>query len=222
MKLSKGFTLLEIGLVIFIIGILVSMFLPSMTQDFKDKGKVTEIIKIAQINSNISKLLSQECNRTLNYVVLNSASGLLATGYTFSDLLSVGSQSSSISTYVRPAFQACVKRSYFGATSNLFKNSGGYYTVTSLNFGQNVGANNIARTGIISMLNGKTYIGSCFQDKNKSGILKKVINNLDPSFDTSTLYDGYINTSLTSNWIYLWNEQASYDQLCLYDKTQPA
>jgi prepilin-type N-terminal cleavage/methylation domain-containing protein len=93
---SKGFTLLEIGIVLFVIGILISLFLPMYTQGIKNSGNVTKVVVFAQkINTYISTI-AQECNLSVTnaftslpdssasktiYDVINDGSASVASGY---------------------------------------------------------------------------------------------------------------------------------------------
>ena len=58
-KKQKGFTLIEIGIVLFVVGILVALFLPQFTSGIKDSGKATALYstsqKIVQQWSQVSK-----------------------------------------------------------------------------------------------------------------------------------------------------------------------
>ena len=60
-KKQKGFTLIEIGIVLFVVGILVALFLPQFTSGIKDSGKATALYSTAQKVVQQWSQVSKEC-----------------------------------------------------------------------------------------------------------------------------------------------------------------
>ena len=189
-----------------------------MTHDIKDNAKLKEIIKVATTVSASAKMISQECNLGLNYAVLQTATGLMNTGISFAKTLNEGSQASTVSTNIRPAFQYCFRNANLAPISNIFISQGGYYAINSLNTGTNIGKQYQLQVGMITNFNGKYYISTCFRDYNKSSLLINVAKYIEPSV---TLTDGYNNFYLGAGYMYSWvdNTGASpYYQICISDK----
>lgn len=69
MKNHKGFTLIEIGIVLFVVGILVAILIPSFTQGIRDTAMAKRVISnYVKIESFVS-ILSKECNVPQSTVV---------------------------------------------------------------------------------------------------------------------------------------------------------
>lgn len=60
-KRQSGFTLIEIGIVLFVVGILVALFLPQFTSGIKDSGKATALYSTAQKVVQQWSQVSKEC-----------------------------------------------------------------------------------------------------------------------------------------------------------------
>ena len=59
---KKGFTLIEIGIVLFIVGILVAIFIPSFTQNIKDTARAKALYTTAVKYFEAINQISQSCN----------------------------------------------------------------------------------------------------------------------------------------------------------------
>lgn len=66
---QKGFTLIEIGIVLFVIGILVAMFVPTFTQGVKDEAEATRVVKLADDFNKFWMTVAQECNLSLSNAI---------------------------------------------------------------------------------------------------------------------------------------------------------
>lgn len=217
-----GFTLIEIGIVLFVIGILVVLFLPTFTQDIKTDAKVREVIKTAEVTINAITSIRTECNIALNNVVLTTATGLLNTGITFSKVLSEGNNATSVITNIKPAFRYCFQNANLTANNNIILNSAGYYTITSLDTGLNVGKQRIINLGGTINYNFKNYAGACFRDYNKSDILPKVAQKLYPSV-VLPMFSGYSTFEFNAGKVFNWTDDTGatpFYQICIYDYTQ--
>lgn len=69
---QKGFTLIEIGIVLFVVGILVAIFLPTFTQGIRDRSRAESIIVLSKKTLENIKTLAQSCNKPVDTIMYSS------------------------------------------------------------------------------------------------------------------------------------------------------
>lgn len=101
-KKENGFTLIEIGIVLFVVGILVALMIPSFTQGIKDTALARESIVLSKKALQNIKILRQDCSLNMGVVVgVNGISPAISSTNSISDLLSKGREN------VNPAYYSC-------------------------------------------------------------------------------------------------------------------
>ncbi len=69
MKKNRGFTLIEIGIVLFVVGILLAVFIPSFTQGIRDKGAAQRIVTQSRQIIQDAIQIAQSCNLSNNQTI---------------------------------------------------------------------------------------------------------------------------------------------------------
>lgn len=82
-KVSNGFTLIEIGIVLFVVGILVALILPSFTQGIKDNARAKEMYTVAIKTFDAIKSIASSCNLPMQSVIGSTGTSTLYAGGPF-------------------------------------------------------------------------------------------------------------------------------------------
>lgn len=106
MKKQTGFTLIEIGIVLFVVGILIVVFMPSFTQDIKDTGRAKVFYTSAIRTFDAVNALASSCNISRDSVLSSTGTSTLYVGGTF-DLHGAYNILSQGRDQVLPAYQYC-------------------------------------------------------------------------------------------------------------------
>ncbi len=101
MKNNKGFTLIEVGLVLFVIGILVVIFIPNFTQGIRYKSQSQHIISFSTKVFQGIEILAQECNISKSRVARDNGNSDVASlgDRTYRTLITTG-RAKVLSTYL--------------------------------------------------------------------------------------------------------------------------
>lgn len=104
---QQGFTLIEIGIVLFVIGIMIAIFLPSFTQGIKDTAKATHIATALPKIAESADTIAKECNVSISDVLYNVPDGTASKN--FFHMMNEGVNS------VATAYKACYTRANVSA-----------------------------------------------------------------------------------------------------------